>query len=69
MIKQIWSSSIASRRRTWASRRQRSALTLSWSGSDSGYPTADAIFVAQSQREEREAWGCLRVEAAEANLT
>ena len=44
-------------------------MKLSWSGSDSGYPAADAIFVAQSQREEREAWGCLRVEAAEANLT
>ena len=55
--------------RSWASRRRRSALTLSWSGNDSGYPAADAIFVAQSQREEREAWGCLRVEAAEANLT
>ena len=45
---------MASRRRSSASRRRRSASTLSWSGGDGGDPAADAIFVAQSQREERE---------------
>nr|POE59429.1 hypothetical protein CFP56_08254 [Quercus suber] len=57
MIKQIWSSSMASQRRSSASRRQRSASTFSWSGGDGGDPAADAIFVAQSQQDERAACG------------
>nr|POF02679.1 uncharacterized protein CFP56_38146 [Quercus suber] len=59
MIKQIWSSSMASRRWSSASRRRHSASTLSWSGSDGGDPVVDAIVVTQpqSQREERVAWG------------
>nr|POE96877.1 hypothetical protein CFP56_79194 [Quercus suber] len=69
MIKQIWSSFMALRRWSSASRRQRSASTLSWSGGDGGDPATDAIFVAQpqSQREERVAWGGQQVVATEAD--
>ena len=60
---------MASRRRSLASQRRRSASTLSWSGGNGGDLAAVAIFVAQSQREERVVWGGWRVEeAAEANL-
>ena len=60
---------MASRRRSSASWRRRSTSTLSWRGSDGGDPTADAIFVTQSQGEKKVAWGGRRVEAVvEANL-
>ena len=47
---------MASRRRSSASRRQRSASTLSWSGGDGGDPAADAIFVAQPNQSEKRGW-------------
>nr|POE94080.1 hypothetical protein CFP56_56149 [Quercus suber] len=60
---------MTSRRWSSASWRKRSALTLSWSGSDGGDPATNAIFVAQlqSQEEERVAWGGQRVVAVEAD--
>ena len=55
---------MASRRRSLASRRQRSTWRLSWSGSDGGDLAADAIFIAQSQREESVVWEGRCVEVA-----
>ena len=51
-----------------ASRMRRSASTLSWSGGDGGDLAADTIFVAQSQQEERVAWGGRCVEATKADF-